>query len=619
MIGEILDAKYRIDKQLGAGGMGNVYLATHLGTTRVVAVKVITPKWAAEPQFLARFQREAQACGRLRHPNIVNITDFGIAKTAAGDQPYLVMEFLDGQTLSDFQRANPRIALPRIADLLDQIGLALAEAHRFGIVHRDLKPDNIWLESNGRGGFTVKVLDFGVAKVSSGGEWAPILAEIPDASVTMAIVSQPTIPGDELETLAIDIAHTARLSNVHTRAEEIETVAMVSTPSRFSSGSFDSGADAETIPGSLLGTPAYMSPEQALGKEINFRSDIYSLAVVAYSLVCGRLPFTGKSNELVDYHQSGHPDSPASIETIPRDVSDAILAGLARNPADRPASAIAFTRRFHNAVDAEFLALQRSKAFLLQHLTAYALLMIPIYSTILAITGVLHSFARRLIPVASLRVVLVPLVAAALFVFSDNLLRAAAALMAVDEQVRVRRFLSFRVFWKLIRKIPVLVATQIKSVFFTGPGWVVGDCLWPVVCVVEKKSGIAAVQRSRELMTGLRSAGRALAIRHFALAALALADMIKSLGFLWRDPSGDHANVVVTAVWFPLFALFAAAPLFLYDRTAASESGPLLQLDRTPEVRITARRLSVSSILWLAAGLIYLIFQPLKLWLFGGN
>src|SRR5271165_889739 len=75
MTGEILDGKYRIDKQLGAGGMGNVYLATHLGTTRVVALKVIAPKWAAEPQFLARFQREAQACGRLRHPNIVNVTD----------------------------------------------------------------------------------------------------------------------------------------------------------------------------------------------------------------------------------------------------------------------------------------------------------------------------------------------------------------------------------------------------------------------------------------------------------------------------------------------------------------------------------------------------------------
>jgi len=215
--------------------------------------------------------------------------------------------------------------------------------------------------------------------------------------------------------------------------------------------------------------------------------------------------------------------------------------------------------------------------------------------------------------------VLVPLVAAALFIFSDNLLRAAAALMAMDERVRIRRFLWFRVFWKLVRMIPVLVATQIQAVLFFGPGWVIGDCLWPVVCVVEKLSGKAAIQRSRDLMTGLRSAGRALAIRHLALAAFAIGEAVKSLGLLLRSGPIEQANVVITATWFPVFALFAAAPLFLYDRTAANESGPLLQLDRTPEVRITARMFSVSSMLWLAAGTIYLLYQPIKLWLFGGR
>jgi eukaryotic-like serine/threonine-protein kinase len=337
MIGEILDAKYRIDKQLGAGGMGNVYLATHLGTTRVVAVKVIAPRWAAEPQFLARFQREAQACGRLRHPNIVNVTDFGIARAASGDMPYLVMEFLDGQTLSDFQKANPQIALPLIADLLDQIGLALAEAHRHGIVHRDLKPDNIWLEPNGRGGYTVKVLDFGVAKVNLLGEWAPRLKETPEASAPQTVTPRPVMPGDELET-AVMIERRGRQPRAKPRRQR---------PSPWrqrrpagSSGSFDSGAGAQTMPGSLIGTPAYMSPEQALGEEIDFRSDIYSLAVVAYSLVCGELPFTGKHSELFEFHRTGSPPRPRASK-IPRDVSDAILAGLARNPADRPASAVA--------------------------------------------------------------------------------------------------------------------------------------------------------------------------------------------------------------------------------------------------------------------------------------
>jgi serine/threonine protein kinase len=189
---------------------------------RVVAVKVIAPRWAAEPQFLARFQREAQACGRLRHPNIVNVTDFGIARAASGDMPYLVMEFLDGQTLSDFQKANPQISLPLIADLLDQIGLALAEAHRHGIVHRDLKPDNIWLEPNGRGGYTVKVLDFGVAKVNLLGDWAPPLKETPEASAPQTVTPRPVMPGDELETAVIE-------TNEPGAAEETETVAIAPT------------------------------------------------------------------------------------------------------------------------------------------------------------------------------------------------------------------------------------------------------------------------------------------------------------------------------------------------------------------------------------------------------
>ncbi|HTB11143.1 MAG TPA: serine/threonine-protein kinase [Bryobacteraceae bacterium] len=603
MIGEILDAKYRIDKQLGAGGMGNVYLATHLGTTRIVAVKVIAPRWAAEPQFLARFQREAQACGRLRHPNIVNVTDFGIAKSTGGDMPYLVMEFLDGQNLSDFQKANPVLSLPVVADILDQIGLALTEAHRHGIVHRDLKPDNIWLEPNCRGGYTVKVLDFGVAKMNLLADWAPPAQDLPQESAPPPL---PSIPVDQMETAAIGI---------RARAEEIETVAIARTPSGLSSGNFDSGAGAQTMPGSLLGTPAYMSPEQAFGREIDFRSDIYSLAVVAYSLVCGRLPFTGKSTELFDYHESGTPPPPATMCKVPGDVSDAILAGLARNPADRPASAIAFTRRFHNAVDAEFLALRRSKAFLLQHLLTYALLMMPGYTVVLTIIGLLIGFSRKLFPVPAVRAVIVPLAAAALLIFSDNVLRASAALMAADEKIRIRRFLSFRVFWRLVRMLPVLAITQAHAVFFVGPGWVIGDCLWPVICMVEKLSGTAALRRSRELMTGLRSAGRALAIRHYALAAFAIADAVKSLGFLWQSGSIKDANVAITASSFPVFALFAAAPLFLYDRTAANESGPLLQLDRTPEVRITSRALSVSSIIWLTVGLLYLLFEPLKAWL----
>src|SRR5579872_4552235 len=115
-------------------------------------------------------------------------------------------------------------------------------------------------------------------------------------------------------------------------------------------------------------------------------------------------------------------------------------------------------------------------------------------------------------------------------------------------------------------------------------------------------------------MTGLTSAGRALAIRHLALAALAIGEVVKSLGPLVRAVNVGGANNVGKATWFPIFAVFAAAPLYLYDRTAARKEGPLLELDRTPEIRITARPLSISSFVWLALGVIYLLYQPIQAW-----
>ena len=611
MLGEVLDSKYRIDRQLGAGGMGNVYLATHLGTTRVVAVKVIAPKWAADAHFLARFQREAQACGRLRHPNIVNVTDFGIAHSGRGHIPYLVMELLDGQTLSAFQETQPQPPLPLVADLLDQVGLALDEAHRHGIVHRDLKPENIWLEPTGRGSYTVKVLDFGVAKMKAAGDPQSQPQEPAAAAASGYSASQV----DEIETVVLNPGFGQRLGQAQPRAQEAETVAMVQFPSDPSSGSFgDDGG--RTMPGSLVGTPAYMSPEQALGKETDFRSDIYSMAVVAYSLVCGQLPFTGKTSELIEFHQRGNPQPPVSVAKVPRDVSDTVLAGLARDPAGRPLSAIEFARRFHNAVDAEFFALRRSRAFLMRHLGIFACLLLPVFTVLVSAIALLEYLCRKLAVPPLPRVVLVPVAAAILLVFSDNVVRATAALIAMDERVRVRRFGAFRVFWRLVKAIPALAVTQARSAFAFGPGWLTGDCLWPVLCVVEKLRGKEAVVRSRHLMAGLNSAGRALAIRHLALATLAIGDLVESLSFGVRT---GHVSTANSTTWFPLFAVFAAAPLFLYDRTAAQEEGPLLQLDRTPEIRTTARPLSVSSMIWLALGIIYLIYQPVKLWFFGSK
>lgn len=167
IVGQTLDGKYKIEKQLGKGGMGAVYLSTHLGTERPVAVKVIVPEFMERAEFIERFRREARAAGRLRHPNVVDVTDFGIAETPFGKVAYLVMEYLDGCTLGEVLEEEKSLPVSWTIDILEQVCSAIGEAHQQGIIHRDLKPENIWLEPNQRGGYTVKVLDFGIAKLET--------------------------------------------------------------------------------------------------------------------------------------------------------------------------------------------------------------------------------------------------------------------------------------------------------------------------------------------------------------------------------------------------------------------------------------------------------------------
>lgn len=167
LVGQTLDGKYKIESEIGKGGMGTVYLSTHVGTERAVAVKVIAPQFMKRAEFVERFRREARAAGRLRHPNVVDVTDFGFSETKNGRVAYLVMEYLDGCTLGEILDEEKRLPLTWSLDILEQVCSAVQEAHEQGIIHRDLKPDNIWLEPNGRGGYTVKVLDFGIAKLES--------------------------------------------------------------------------------------------------------------------------------------------------------------------------------------------------------------------------------------------------------------------------------------------------------------------------------------------------------------------------------------------------------------------------------------------------------------------
>jgi serine/threonine protein kinase len=320
--GLVLDGKYRIDALLGQGGMGAVYRATHLGTTRTVAVKVIHPRFSQDPEFVERFRREAEAAGRLRHPNVVDVTDFGFAPTRTGQVAYLVMEYLDGQSLADALKEG-QLSTGSVVEILEQVCSAVADAHRLGIVHRDLKPDNIWLEPNRRGGFTVKVLDFGLAKLTG--------VEVPSTLTNSR-------PGPEDMTGAFPAAD----SGLMTRA------------------------------GSVTGTPLYMSPEQCRGEQVDARSDIYSLGVVAYRMLAGAPPFSGDALQLIKLHCEAPPPNLAERgRRLPRRLSALVMSALAKNPADRPDSAAGFGSALRASAEGSGALLRHAVSLYSEHFPVF--------------------------------------------------------------------------------------------------------------------------------------------------------------------------------------------------------------------------------------------------------
>lgn len=361
-VGQVLDEKYRLERLLGQGGMGAVYLATHLGTERYVALKLIAPQFMRNEEFVERFKREARAAGRLRHPNVVDVTDFGFSGTGENRVAYLIMEYLDGCTLSDVLAEENRLPLYWVVDILEQVCAAVHEAHQQGIVHRDLKPDNIWLEPNGLGGYRVKVLDFGIAKLGEISTADPLprtltpsfLEETPTLIPAAAgaqpsyAVARSSSPEMEAATL-IHISETEAESagtRIHEAPEPatqlLDEVRQTAAPAHVTNApETDSGAGLTRV-GAILGTPQYMSPEQCRGQRLDARSDIYSLGIIAYQMLTGAPPFTGATRAIIDAHKQDQPAPLREInKKVPKRVSRVVMSALEKDPAARPQTAIA--------------------------------------------------------------------------------------------------------------------------------------------------------------------------------------------------------------------------------------------------------------------------------------
>lgn len=434
IVGNDLDGKYRIEKELGRGGMGAVYLATHLGTERPVAVKIIAPQFMKRAEFVERFRREARAAGRLRHPNVVDVTDFGFAHTEDGEVAYLVMEYLDGCTLGEILDEEKRLPVSWTLDIIEQISSAVHEAHQQGIIHRDLKPDNIWLEPNQRGGYTVKVLDFGIAKVDGhydpeearelDEEIAETAAKTAKAADTVAMnrqtgafhedagltnaaagstFSAPHASGStavfEGETMIQPIASlkdgsgTADADSVGTRILGSDADGDASAASSGSGGesaslrTFTSDTNLTRV-GAVLGTPLYMSPEQCLGKKLDARSDVYSLGVITYQMLSGKTPFEGNFREVMEAHKSMAPP-PLAAKKVRRKMRKVIMGALEKDPADRPQSAEAFAIGLRSRSEGILGLLRNAAMIYTEHLPKFILISAFFWLPVLAFTACL--------------------------------------------------------------------------------------------------------------------------------------------------------------------------------------------------------------------------------------
>jgi serine/threonine protein kinase len=423
LVGQTLDGKYKIEAEIGKGGMGTVYLATHVGTERPVALKVIASEFMQRLEFVERFRREARAAGRLRHPNVVNVTDFGFTETKTGEAAYLVMEYLDGCTLGEILEEEKQLPLAWTLDILEQVCSAVQEAHEQGIIHRDLKPDNIWLEPNQRGGYTVKVLDFGIAKLEEPMGDGGITEENLDISVAPNFYARATI-ADSVQTNTIaDNGNSTVVSEAATMAQFARTDLEAGTLVQPNEIDLDAGtaifsvqpirplvptgnratkvvseqigtnesspaapATAElTRVGAVLGTPLYMSPEQCRGEKLTAQSDIYSLGVIAYQMLSGKTPFSGDYLSVMQAHKETAPP-PLAARKVRKKVKRVINSALSKRIEDRPPTAQAFAAELRAESEGIRALFRRALMIYSEHLGKFLGLSALLYAPVTFLT-----------------------------------------------------------------------------------------------------------------------------------------------------------------------------------------------------------------------------------------
>ena len=262
LIGQTI-GNYLVTQKLGEGGMGAVYLAEHPSIGKKVALKVLHSEFSTNQDVTQRFFNEARAVNDIGHPNIVDIVDFGIIQAGQGREQlvYFIMEYLAGATLSQLIRGEAPLPPERALQFALQVADALSASHKCGIVHRDLKPDNIILLSRGRERDFVKLLDFGIAKLTSG----------------------------------------------------------------------SAAGSHQTKTGLVMGTPAYMSPEQCEGRndKVDQRTDVYALGIVLYEMLTGRVPFQGDGyGEILVQHMTRPPVPPSQYRMLQAHVEVVVLKAL---------------------------------------------------------------------------------------------------------------------------------------------------------------------------------------------------------------------------------------------------------------------------------------------------